>query len=565
VGEEVDRTATDDLTPEPGILPEDDDSRGTFVRNTAVMSAGTALSRVTGFLRVAVAAWAMGTAGVANAYNRANTTPNIIYELALGGILTSVFVPVFVEWLHKHGREEAWDVARRVLTLTLVVLTAIAILGAVFAPQIMELYFLKAPTATPAQAATREQGIDLGVFFLRWFMPQIVFYGVGAVASGLLNAHRRFAAPMFAPILNNLTVIATFVVFHSLATTEELTLDSVTATQKAVLAAGTTLGVVAMTVALWPSLRAVGFRWRLRFDWRHEAVGRLAKLAAWVVVYVVANQVAYLVVLELSGAHIDWYTDYAYAFILFSLPHAIFAVSIFTALLPQMSRAWATDEPVEVRALLSRGLRDMAVIVIPASLGYIALAGPIVRALLGHGQTSIADADLIARVLQAFALGLPFFSAFQLFTRTFYSMQDSRTPALVNVAAAAVNVGANLLFLEVFGWGVAGLALGHASSYLFSSAVCVLLLRRRLGGIEGRRIAATLVRVIPAGALTAMASYGTSRLVGALLGTDRIAGQSLQLILALTVGLLVFAAGTLIFGIEEADELKGAVLRRFRR
>jgi putative peptidoglycan lipid II flippase len=207
----------------------------------------------------------------------------------------------------------------------------------------------------------------------------------------------------------------------------------------------------------------------------------------------------------------------------------------------------------------------MAVIVVPASLGYIALAGPIVRALLGHGQTSIPQADLIARVLQAFALGLPFFSAFQLFTRTFYSMQDSRTPALVNVAAAAVNVGANLLFLEVFGWGVAGLALGHASSYLFSSAVCVLLLRRRLGGIDGRAVAGTLVRVIPAGALTAIAAYGTSRLVGALLGTDGIAGRSLQLILALTVGLLVFAAGTLIFGIEEADELKGAVLRRFRR
>jgi putative peptidoglycan lipid II flippase len=559
VGEEADRTATEDLTPEPGILPEDDDSRGTFVRNTAVMSLGTALSRVTGLLRVMAAAWAMGTAAVANSYNRANTTPNIIYELVLGGILTSVFVPVFVEWLHKHGREEAWDVARRVLTLTLVVLTVIAILGAIFAPQIMGFYYLRAPVAG------RQQGIDLGVFFLRWFMPQIVFYGIGAVASGLLNAHRRFAAPMFAPILNNLMVIATFVVFHSLATTDRLTLASVTGTQKLVLAAGTTLGVVAMTVALWPSLRAVGFRWRLRFDWRHEAVRRLGKLAAWVVVYVAANQVAYVVVLVLSGSHPDWYTDYSYAFILFSLPHAIFAVSIFTALLPQMSRAWATDEPAEVRSLLSRGLRDMAVIVIPASLGYIVLAVPISRALLGHGRTSIADADLIARVLQAFALGLPFFSAFQLFTRTFYSMQDSRTPALVNVAAAAVNIGANLLFLEVFGWGVAGLALGHASSYLFSSAVCVVLLRRRLGGIDGRRIWATLVRVIPAGVLTAAAAYGTSRLVGEVLGTDLVGEQLVQVVLAVAVGLLVFAATALIFGIEEADEVRGAVLRRFRR
>jgi len=188
-----------------------------------------------------------------------------------------------------------------------------------------------------------------------------------------------------------------------------------------------------------------------------------------------------------------------------------------------------------------------------------------VRALLGHGQTSVGQADLIARVLAAFALGLPFFSAFQLFTRTFYAMQDSRTPALVNVAAAAVNVGANLLFLEVFGWGVAGLALGHATSYLFSSAICVLLLRRRLGGIDGRRIAGTLARVIPAAVLTALAAFGASKLVGALIGTDRTGDQLLQVVAAVLVGLLVFGAGALIFGIEEADEVKVALLRRFRR
>jgi putative peptidoglycan lipid II flippase len=536
-------------------LPEADDSREAFVRNTAVMSVGTALSRVSGFLRLSVAAWALGNLGVANAYNRANTTPNIIYELALGGILTSVFVPVFVEWLHTRGREEAWDVAQRVLTLAAVALGAIAVLGAIFAPQIMRLYFSQTPDA--------EQGIALGTFFLRWFMPQVVFYGIGAVAGGLLNAHRRFAAPMFAPILNNLSVIATMIVFATVQHGDP-TVASVTPAQKAVLGIGTTAGVAAMTLALWPSLRSVGFRWHLRFDWGHEAVRRLARLASWVVVYVVANQVAFLVVLVLSGREQGWFTVYSYAFILFQLPHAIFTVSIFTALLPRMSAAWTTGQPGQVRSLLSRGIRDMSLILVPASLGYLALAHPIARVILQHGRFSRDSAELAARVLQAFALGLPFFSAFQLLTRTFYAMQDSRTPALVNLAAAGVNIVANLFFLELAGLGVVGLALGHATSYVFSSTVCVLVLRRRLGGVDGGAIVHALARIVPAAALTALAAFGASELLGRLLGVATLPRQVLQVAAAVLAGLLVFGVSTLIFGIREADDVRAAVLRRLR-
>jgi putative peptidoglycan lipid II flippase len=520
------------------------------------MSVGTALSRITGFLRLSVAAWALGELGVANAYARANTTPNIIYELALGGILTSVFVPVFVEWLHARGREEAWQVADRVLTLTLVLLSCIAVLGALLAPQIMRFYYSETPHP--------EQGIELGTFFLRWFMPQVIFYGIGAVAGGLLNAHRRFAAPMFAPILNNLAVIGTMVVFATLHH-GQVTIASLTLAQRTILGAGTTAGVIAMTLALWPSLRSVGYRWHLRFDWGHEAVRRLAHLASWVVVYVVANQIAFLVVLRLSGREQDWFLFYSYAFILFQLPHAIFAVSIFTALLPRMSQSWATGDVDGVRAQLSRGIRDMSVIAVPAALGYLALAYPLTRVVLQHGRFTASGAESTARVLQAFALGLPFFSAFQLFTRTFYAMQDSRTPALVNVGSAVVNVATNLFFLNVLGWGVAGLALGHATSYVFSSTVCLMILRHRLGGVLGREILATLARVLPAAALTALAALGTAALLASTIGVATFPAQLLQVSLAVTVGLLVFGASAFIFGIQEADEVRAAVLRRFRR
>src|SRR5439155_16310621 len=168
---------------------------------------------------------------------------------------------------------------------------------------------------------------------LRWFMPQIVFYGLGAVIIGLLNAHRKFAAPMFAPILNNVIVIATMLAFAAMSSQEHPTVSGVTGAQKLVLAIGTTLGVVAMTVVLLPSLRRLGFRLRWRFDWRHEAVRKIARLAAWVFVYVAMNQLGLLVVIILAAKKVE-YTAYSAAFIMFQLPHAIFAVSIMTALLP---------------------------------------------------------------------------------------------------------------------------------------------------------------------------------------------------------------------------------------
>ena len=208
-------------------------------------------------------------------------------------------------------------------------------------------------------ASDRQQQIELGTFFLRWFMPQIVFYGIGAIAGGLLNANRRFAAPMFAPILNNLVVIGTFGLYAWMLHGAKPSVEGITGAQKAVLALGTTLGVVAMTAALWPSLRRMGYRWHLRFDWNHPALRRLARLAGWVFLYVAANQAAYFIVIILCR-HVQQggITAYAAAFIVFSLPHAIFVVSIFTALLPGMSAQWAEGRPEGVRsALLARRAR----------------------------------------------------------------------------------------------------------------------------------------------------------------------------------------------------------------
>jgi putative peptidoglycan lipid II flippase len=548
------------VTPPPAELPEED-SRGVYARNAAVMTAGTTLSRVTGYVRIAAQTAALGVTigSLGDTYTRANTTPNIVYELVLGGILTSVFVPVFVEWRHKHGREESWDVGRRVLTLALLLLSVVTVLGMLFAPQIMRLYLIA------SDAPDREAQITLGAFWLRWFMPQIVFYGIGAIAGGLLNAERRFAAPMFAPVLNNVVAIVTFVAYAVVRGSATPTATDITWTEKTILGAGTTLGVVAMTVALWPSLRSLGFRWRLTRGWRHPAVLHLGRLSAWVVVYVGANQVGYLVITILAGGIGDGqFQAYATAFIIYSLPYAIFAVSIFTALLPGMSAQWAEGHPDGLLELLSRGIRDTLVIIVPAALAYVAIAGPIVSLLLEYGKAGPSDAALIARTLQGFAVGLPFFSIFQLLTRTFYAMQDSRTPALINVSAAAVTIGADVAFTRGLGWDAPGLALGHAASYVVAAAVGLVVLRRRLGSLDGGRIWATIVRVVPAAILTALVAFGVSELIEAAIDTQAVVGRILQVAAATVAGIATYLAAALMLPIKEVDEVRGALIRRFR-
>jgi putative peptidoglycan lipid II flippase len=528
------------------------------MRNTAVMTAGTALSRFTGFARTLVqaAALGVGASALADTYNKANTTPNILYELALGGVLTSVFVPLFVEWLKEHGKQEAWEVADRILTLTAVMLTVIALIGAVAAPAIIRLY------TSASHPADRQQQLELGTFFLRWFMPQIVFYGVGAVAGGLLNANRKFAAPMYAPILNNLAVIATFGVYLTVLHGGAPSVSAITGTEKLVLGVGTTLGVVAMTVALWPSLRRIGYSWHPRMDWNHPAIRTLGRLSIWVVVYVVANQVALLIIIVLAGSVVGGFSAYTYAFVVFALPHAIFVVSIFTALLPSMSARWTERDSSGLRGLLSRGLRDTAVVIVPASLGIIALALPVSRLIFEHLHVSETDARLIARTLQGFAVGLPFFSCFQLLTRTFYAMQDTRTPALVNIAAAAVNIVADVLFMRGLGWGVAGLALGQSVSYVFGTVALAAICRRRLGGLDGSRISLSLARIVPASALAAAASLGASAAIGTLGNGSGI--WAAQVGLGTSAGVLVFVTAALILKIGEVRSLTETIRGRFR-
>ncbi|MDX6246329.1 MAG: putative peptidoglycan lipid flippase, partial [Frankiales bacterium] len=246
------------------------------------MAAGTLVSRGTGLLRTVVIAGVIGSKGLGDAYNIANTLPNIIYELLLGGVLTSVVVPLLVR-AAKQSTADGVAYAQRLLTLVALVLTVASIIGILAAPEITALY-----SGDCTKAADRAHAVT----FARYFLPQIAFYGVGATMGAILNTRRSFAAPMWAPVLNNLVVIATGILVLVLPDDDAGRVPVLSHTQILVLAIGTTLGVVLQTVALLPALRRTGFRWRPRFDFANAGLGTAGRLGAWVLVYVLANQLS---------------------------------------------------------------------------------------------------------------------------------------------------------------------------------------------------------------------------------------------------------------------------------
>jgi putative peptidoglycan lipid II flippase len=319
-----------------------------------------------------------------------------------------------------------------------------------------------------------------------------------------------------------------------------------------------------MTLALLPSLRASGFRYRPRLDLHHPGLRQAARLAGWVLVYVGVSQVSYFVVTRLATRDIA-FTTYSNAYQLFQLPHAIIAVSLITALLPRMS-AHAADSRLDlVRDDLSLGLRMSAVILVPAAFGMLALSRPLAVTLFAHGATSVSDAARIGAALAAFAVALLPFSAFQLQLRAFYAMADSRTPALVMCVVAAVNIAGGLLFASLMPGRdrAVALALAFALSYAVGAGICFRLLRRRLHGVEGARLLRTLARAGVAAALAAGIAYGMAALFASVLGSG-FGGSVVGLIVGGLLGIAFYGVAAYRMT-EELRAVTTLASVRFRR
>lgn len=524
------------------------------------MAVGTVASRVTGFLRTAALAAVLGVGTVGGLYDLANTTPNIIYDLLLGGILTSTVVPLLV----RAAKDDpaAGDVyAQRLLTLVVVALGAAVVLLVVLAPLLVDVY---AGSLAPPDH-------DLAVALTRFFLPQVVFYGAGAVLGAILNTRGRFAVPMWAPVLNNLVVVASCALFLLLPGTSPLRAGTITSAQLLVLGVGTTLGIVAQTVALVPSLRAVGFRFRPRGDLRALELRTLARLARWTLLYVVGSQVAYLVVVHLAlhdkavNVAGRGYASYVKAFVLFQLPHAVVAVSVITALLPGMSRAAADGRSRDLRRQLDRGVRLTVAVLVPATVACLLLGREVATVVFAHGQTTAAQARFIGLLLGLFALGMVPFSAYQLQLRAFYAAGDTRTPTLVNLAvnAVVVLVGLVLYVLLPPDLGVAGLVAAQACSFAVGLVVCQRVVAQRVGRSDGH-VLRTAVRCLVAAVVPALVALVLSRVVEAAVGTGP-AASLLALLVATPVLLAGYALVAARLRVPEVGEAAAPVLDRLRQ
>ena len=530
-----------------------------LARATALMSFGTVLSRITGLGRLVAITAALGiveSGRLTDTYNFANTAPNIIYELALGGILTSVFVPVFVELLEKEGRDRAWQVGSAVINLSLVVLVAISTIGILAAPLIADFY----SSRLSGDAAIRQH--EVLTFLLRLFIPQIIFYALAAITAGLLNAHKRFGAPMFTPILNNLAVIIVFVTFYFAYSDANLSLDTVTTGQLLLIGIGTTSGVALMALAQLPFLRGLGrYRWTLSVN--HPSVRKLARLSVFVIGYVVANQIGYLVAQWLSNQQEGGYTAYVSAFMFFMLPHGLFAVSVITALLPGMSEHAVNERWDEFRDRLSTGVRATFLLILPAAVGFFVLGEPIVRLLLEHGLATEQGTLLVADVLRFFVLGLVPFSLFQLFLRAFYALQDTKTPFLINCGAVALNTAINI---PMFAWlGVEGLAAGHAIAYLFAVFLQARVLSRRIGGLDGRRVRDSVLRISVAAAAMGALVWVTLLGVTTVVDEDTFFGQAISVSVPVVVGTAAYVGVAYGLKVPELDYVRSVLGRRLGR
>jgi putative peptidoglycan lipid II flippase len=534
---------------------------GSLLRSSSMMAVGTLASRGTGFLRTLMLVYALGVVGVANAYNNANTLPNAVYDLMLGGVLTSVVVPLLVSAAKRDADGgEAYD--QRMFTLATSALFVLTVVATLAASLLVDLY---------AHAITGAEH-HLMVIFAFFFIPQIFFYGVSSLAGGILNARGHFAAPMWTPVLNNVVVICVLLLFIAtggIGTTP----STISGSQVELLGFGTTLGIIVQTAALIPFLRRVGFRWRPRFDFRRAEVTEIRRMAAPLFGYVLTTQASFLVVQNVAnaastrpGATYDSFSTYSYAWQLFQLPYAIIGVSVITALLPRMSAHAAERRYPLVRDDFSTGVRLSSVVVVPAALLLLVLGVPLAEFLIAHGSTSVTEARYIGEVFAVFSLGLVPYMVFQLQLRVFYALHDSRTPMFIGVAVMAANIGISLLVLNVVHTGhvVEGLGVSFGVSNVVGAVVSWRILSRRLGGLGGRQIADSVGRMHAAALPALLFAWAVTFMVGVIVAPGAIYGF-VTLFLGGSGGLLLYLLFSRALGIGEVAALTSTVKSRLHR
>ncbi|WP_420880798.1 murein biosynthesis integral membrane protein MurJ [Rhodococcus sp. (in: high G+C Gram-positive bacteria)] len=527
------------------------DSQGTDARATGAVAVATAASRVTGFLRTLALAAVLGVAAVGDAYNGANTMPNMVYELLLGGVMSSVFIPVLAR-ARLRGRAHSRLFTQRLLVATVIGAAVVTLVAVATAPILVA-------AVVPGSAQSQ-----LTTTLAYLLLPEIFFYAVAGTVTAVLNVRDSYAPAAWAPVINNLIVLATVGVFAVMPGPVTLAPTSLTTAQVLVLGVGTTAGIMGQAAWAAAALRRTGFRWNWRvrpvpYTWRPVRIG--FRLLGWVGLYVAVSQVGVAMVLRVASRH-EGVSTYTYADLLFQVPYGILGVSLLTVLMPRISHAVAVGDHNALVADVNRAARYSMVALVPATVA-MTLLGPMLTTVMFIGRVDVDAARLIGLALALSAFGLPPFALVMLQLRVFYAANDMRTPALINLAMVATKISAVTLSAA---WlpdtaVVVVLPAAGSLSYLAGAAAGYLVLRRRYGLLGFRTVLETFSRAlwasIAAGIVCVIAVGFSHRLID-----NPRAAAAATLAAVLVLGAPTFLVAARKIGIPEVRNAKALLACR---
>jgi putative peptidoglycan lipid II flippase len=536
---------------------------------SAVMAAGTTVSRLSGFVRSALLVAALGSGLHAELFNVANTVPNMLYILLAGGIFNAVLVPQLVRTM-KQDPDGGEAYTNRVVTAAAVFLGVVTVALVVAAPWVMQL-FLGAPYDDPELASQRASAIA----FARWCLPQVFFYGMFVLAGQILNARGLFGPMMWAPIANNVISVAVLTTYLLVYGPVSDDTAPFTAGQEALLGLGSTLGIVAQLLVLLPFLRKAGFTYRPRFDLRGTGLGHTLRLGIWTVGFVIVNQIAYTVVVKLASSGpasaavsggeqtATGYTVYSFAFLIVMVPHSIITVSLATAVLPRLSAYAAENDRGSLAGTLMIALRSALCVVVPFALLLPVVARDTAHVIWGYGAGRDSYQNF-APTLALFGIGLVFFTVHYLMLRGFFALEQTRTVFWIQCVIALTNIAAAVLLVReaTAAQTSPALVLAYATAYLVGAAVSSGVLARALGGIGLRSLVRFLVRLVVIAVLSTTAAVGAAWLLRGLGEDQALVVALLRALVVTIVDVVVFLLLARLFRLQEVTEVLDTVVRR---
>ncbi len=506
-------------------------------------------SRVLGVVREQVLAGLFGASDAMDAYKVAFRVPNLLRDLFAEGAMSAAFVPTFARELATNGKPSAFRLGTLVVTALVTITAVLVVAGYVFAGPLVRL-FAGDYAAVPGK-------LELTVQLTRVMLPFLTFVALAAVFMGMLNALHHFFIPALSPAMFNVVTIACALVLVPVM--PRLGLPAITA-----IAIGTVLGGFAQWAVQWPLLRREGFRFAPRFDWRDPGLRRVLLLMGPGTIGLAATQInvfvnTLLATREGTGA-VSWLD---YAFRLMYLPIGLFGVSIATATTPTIARLAAHADQTGVRRTIADGLVLMMMLNVPATVGLAVLAMPIVQLMYERGAFTPRETIATAAALQFYAVGLLGYSVVRITSPAFYALDRSRTPVTVSIITVLANAALNLLLVRSMGYR--GLALGTSIAALLNATLLLVLLRRHLHGIEGARVAGSLVRISLASIAMGAAAVWIQDVMAALVPGNAAPAQTLRLGTSIGGAVGVLALAAYLLRIKEFHDGVDLVLRRFRR